>query len=949
MRSLKKIICLSLAAGMLTFYPLSAAKAQPGLIYEKTSKEQVTSGVFHESIKRFTSEGWLNINVMRIDLTNPYIKLDTLINQASLMKLSGTKQLAESQGAVAAINGGFFNWERKAEGGYPDGPVVKSGSMVTAASEYNKYNDSMATFAIDASNKPLISYWKTDMSLTAPNGVTIPVTQFNKPSKDYSDITVIDSRWGASSIGASSEYGDIVEMVVRNGRVVEIRQSLPATSVPQDGFIVVTRSAGSSLPTGNFTVGSQVKFNISTSTDWNGLKMAVTGSAVLVRDGSIPDEFSFNIPGRNPRTSIGSTEDGKQLILAAVDGRQNSSIGMTQLEMAQLMLELGAYNAVNMDGGGSTTMVSRTPGSDGLQVVNSPSDGSQRPVSTAVGVFSTAPAASLQGFTIETSDTNIFKDTSREFKIKGYDKYHNPVKVDAGQILWSVEGLEGSFSGNSFTPSSVGTGKVRASLGDATSTLEIRALPSPVQLFLSLKSLDMEIGQKRSLAVYGIDKDGFRASVNSNNVNWSISGDIGSFKGDVLSAERSGTGIIYASVGEAHSYCSVSVLSSGVVIKDGFEKDNASFSSYPAAVKGDYEISSGQKHSGITSGKLTYDFTQLEGTRAAYVVFDSAGIALDNGASKFGVWIYNDHLNSNWLRAELQDASGEKRLIDLSKNMDWTGWKHVEASLEGIKQPSRLTKIYLAQVAPVPDSGSIYLDDLTVSVPSSGPKAASVKLPAGSLPADRDYKVIPDYQPSKNSFRFSVFGEVREPSTAVEKNISAALVDKINKYIEAAAFAGNSLHNSAKLVQKPTISNNTGYKSFDILTSRFIQLDTGKKSLRLSDPVQWNWLQERLNSFSGENIFIFPGVSPSQFTDPLEADLFKETLEQYKKQTGKNIWVFLKESTNTSYMENGIKYISSAGFDIEGLSDTNVSAAKYVLVTVTDGKATFEIKPVVSY
>jgi len=63
------------------------------------------------------------------------------------------------------------------------------------------------------------------------------------------------------------------------------------------------------------------------------LKMAVTGSAILVKDGQIPEKFSYEISGVHPRTAAGTSKSGKELILVTVDGRQAASKGMTQREL----------------------------------------------------------------------------------------------------------------------------------------------------------------------------------------------------------------------------------------------------------------------------------------------------------------------------------------------------------------------------------------------------------------------------------------------------------------------------------------------------------------------------------------------------------------------------------------------------------------------------------------
>jgi exopolysaccharide biosynthesis protein len=90
---------------------------------------------------------------------------------------------------------------------------------------------------------------------------------------------------------------------------------------------------------------------------------------------------------RHPRTAAGVSRDGRTLLLAVADGRQPGwSVGLTLPELARLMIEAGAWNAVNLDGGGSSAMWYREPGSGAGRVLNRPSDGRVRPVASHLGV-----------------------------------------------------------------------------------------------------------------------------------------------------------------------------------------------------------------------------------------------------------------------------------------------------------------------------------------------------------------------------------------------------------------------------------------------------------------------------------------------------------------------------------------------------------------------------------
>jgi len=943
----KKTIVLFLVSVMLLL-PLSTVLASSNVIYETSNKQAVTSGVTLENIVRFTTDGWLNINVLRIDLANEYIKVDTLTDENSIKKLVSTPNLAKSRGAVAAINASFFNPTGNGTG-YPDGPIVESGKIISASAEYNLYNDVMASFSIDKLNNVMYDYWKTSIELIAPNGRSIPVAQYNKPSKTgYTDITIFDRRWGEYSQGVSSSYPDIVEIVVDDGMVVEIRKSQPAVAIPANGFVIVSRSSNAALLEENFKVGDNIEMNIKTTPDWKNLNMSVTGASILVKDGKIPTKFSFDIASisnRNPRTIVGSSKDGKELMLVTVDGRQNSSIGLTQTEAAQLMLELGAYNALNLDGGGSTTMASRSLGSKDLRIVNSPSDGTTRLVSTAIGVFSVAPPSQLEGLLIETEDTNVFVNTSRSFTVKGYDKYLNPVDVDPDSVEWSVKGVEGTFKGNTFYPKSFGEAVITAKIGDVSGSINISVLSPPVQLKLSDKMVKLDLNQTKAFTVTGVNRNGYSAKINPEDVVWSVKGGIGKFDKNIFKATEKGTGYISASIGTVNAYCGVSVASESSTVKDNFEVNNGTFLSYPADVSGEYSLSSAQVKSGKYSGELKYSFSATEETQAAYLVFSGNGIPLDSNTTKIGVWVYNSHVNSNWLRAEIRDANGTKHLVTLSKPLDWTGWKYIEAPIDGIKNPAAITRLYIAKVNPLADSGSIYFDDLTVSSPVSS-VVDSISIPQDTIPIDEAYKSI-QYQPSGDSFRFAVFGQSRELKNPLEKILTLKLAEKTDKYLEAAALVGTSTSETAGLIKKPVISTGSGYKSMDIKTSRFIQLDMSKQGLRQTDKSQWKWFLQQLDSFKGENLFIFLSGSPDNFSDSLESDLFKNILTKYRQETNRNIWVFFKGNKNESYMYRGVKYISSAGLDAEGISPDNTDAAKYILVTVKGGIITYEIKPII--
>ncbi len=918
---------VSIIAILSLIFMISFGNVSAGTIYESKTRETVTSGVTLETITRFTDDGWQKINVLRVDLENPNVKVDTLINSESIKNLTNVKNLAQSAGAVAAINAGFFNWLKNESGkGYPDGPVMQSGKFLSVDSEYNRYNDSMATLAIDKENNVYFDFWKTDITLHAPDGSTARVTQYNKPSPfQYTDISIWTGAWDKYSLGASQEYSDLVEVVVVNDTVAEIRQNLPAVEIPKNGYVIISRGANAQYLLQHFKEGDPVEISFSTVLDWENIEMAVTGSAILVKDGQIPEKFSYEITGVHPRTAAGTTKSGKELLLVTVDGRQAASKGMTQRELANLMLSLGAYNAVNLDGGGSTAMVSRTLGTHDLKVVNTPSDGGLRSISTAIGVFSVAPSSSLAGMIIETQP-NIFVNTTSQISVKGYDANFNPVSVDQTAVKWSVSGIKGSFEGNAFRPESPGIGTITATVNGVKASTTIRALEAPNKLIISDKKVNLVKGSSHSFSVKGVDNNGYSSYITPTDLKWTVNGDIVSIEKNKITAIKSGTGYIEVALGDARAYCAISVASESLQTVDNFEKQNGSFQTVPANLPGSYEISAEEKKSGNYSGKLSYDFSYLEGTRAAYLVFPDGGIDLGGNTTEITMWVNNPQENPNWLRAEVVDASGQKHLVDFTRDMSWTGWKRVFASLRDIKSPTKLTKVYLVQVNPVPSSGSIYIDDISISK-ATFPQINESTIPKDVVLSDKDNR---EAVLNNDSIKISVFSGKNSPENMLEKLLNTKFYNKAKA------------DNYVKSIQD--ISDLKTNTHLDIGSSRLIVLNTTDKSIRTSSSGQWQWFLDKLNSHTGDNIFIFMKNPPDTFTDSLEAKLFKDILIEHKEKTGKNIWVFYSESHETCYADNGIKYFGTAGLNVNGLNPDNAQNVKYIEITVNGKEVSYQYK-----
>lgn len=919
--------------------------AAPQVINQTLEKQNITSGVVLESYNRFTTSGWIKSDVLRVDLSNENVKVDTLINNTSVATTSSVRNLAKNSGAIAAVNGSFFDFGTGNKG-YAYGPIISSGEIDLAAT---RNSVDTATFSLDKLNNALYTFWNTKVELIPPTGDRILTASFNRYKEVYYGLTIIDKKWGKNAPGVSEKYPLWLEMVVENGVVKEFSENKPGVAIPENGFVVLAANNQCQLLKDCFKIGDPVSYDITMNVDTSNMQMALTGGTLLVTEGKALTTFT-HAPTLNstraPRTAIGTSKDGKTLIVATVDGRSGKSIGMTQVELAQYMYELGCYNAINMDGGGSTTLVARALGTTGLTTYNDPSDGYERGVTSALGIFSIAPKGPVDTLVLSSYEANVFVNTSRAFTARGIDKYMNPVDINPKDIKWSVKGVTGTFKSNLFYPTTVGEAVVTAKLGDTVvGTCPIHVLSTPTRLELNQETLDTSSGKSTTFSVQGWSKDGYTSSIPPNNIKWSVGGNVGTMSSNVFTAGQTGTGYVAATVGRASVYCPVSILKPGLtkVIED-FNSDGIKLETSSKSVVAKYSKATNVYKSAKYSGKLTYDFTKnLTTNRAAYLNLPNGGYTLDSGTSKLGMWVYSSTKNPVWIGATVYDSKGNYTSEYFIKGITWTGWKYLEVSLDDLNVPKKVTNVFVVQSTKQKASGTVYFDNLTM-VYTGYPTVDMTKVPKNTVPVDENYK---DRAVSgSDSMSFSVFGQSKAYSVEDKTPILmlTSLATRINKYMQASVLVGENDGLSRSTIKVPQLATTASYKALDMNGNRLIQLNTLKGGLRLTNSDEWFWFKNQLSSFKGKNIFIFAQENPSDFNDSQEGALLKDTLSNYQKETGKNVWVFYNGSTNSSHMNRGVKYISTAGFDSNGFSDSNKSAAKFVVVKVKGSSITYQFK-----
>ena len=229
--------------------------------------------------------------------------------------------------------------------------------------------------------------------------------------------------WGAATPRASGT----VEVVLQPfpptapatdlvGMVTQISTG-GGTAIPRDGAVLVARGSGASRLAAEAAIGENMLVRLVLRPNWAAVVDAIGGGPVIVRDGApvfqaLEDFSSSQVYPRNPRTGVGQLADGR-LVFVVVDGRQRGySVGMTNFELAQMLVRLGAVTGTALDSGGSSTMAFNG------NLLNRPSDpGGARAVGDALTLFyygviapqPTQPVLSPNGDGVAETQTLSFK------------------------------------------------------------------------------------------------------------------------------------------------------------------------------------------------------------------------------------------------------------------------------------------------------------------------------------------------------------------------------------------------------------------------------------------------------------------------------------------------------------------------------------------------------------
>lgn len=479
-----------------------------------------------------------------------------------------TERLEQSADILGGTNADYFSFQT----GVPMSNAIVDGKILT------KDASGQDGIGIMEDGTAFISYFTLASVLIREDGSETNIYNINKYRQPYAaymmtrefSTTTKNTTRGIDVILGSVE-GEMKIGTKMTAVVESVSENSSAIEIPE-GKIVLTVDAQAPSefydPIASLAVGEKVTLSFGVIGDerWKSVKtgMGAVGGRLLTNG-----EVNGNLAaGAAPRTAIGVREDGS-MVLYTIDGRQSGySYGVQLKTLANRMKELGCVDALNLDGGGSTSIVCQMPGDEKAVIMNRPSEGKERAVSTFVFFRNDAPrtgvTANLHFYPLS---NYVLKGASHQLMLNATDSGFYPTAVPEN-INFSVEDGKASTISSTglFTAADNGTVTVYAEKDGIKTSIPVVCLAEPTDITVkksdgsAIKKLSVKSGERITLSAeaYG----GYnRLTAQAENFSWRADSNIGMFEGsEFITANSPGaTGNIYVTAGEKTVTIPVSV------------------------------------------------------------------------------------------------------------------------------------------------------------------------------------------------------------------------------------------------------------------------------------------------------------------------------------------------------------------------------------------------------
>lgn len=667
--------------------------------------------------------GLEKVHTVVFDPKNPHLELQPGKTDGKVYGMQGVSKMASDADkpgnrVIAGMNGDFYDLSN----GIPLGMFMGEGRILTSPP-----NDWYA-FGLKTDGTSLYGPSPKLVRTVTIAGKTTPLTHINR-TRGTDALVLYTSDFHTTT--TANDLGDevvldILEGDVKSGQTMKLRVSDihkdKGNSALTEGKVVLSASGTARSVLSSLHIGEELTASFELEAAWRDVSMVIGGSALLVKDGEVQPNGDSAV---HPRTAIGTKADGS-VVMIEIDGRAPGfSEGVQLQELGQIMKNLGVVQALNLDGGGSSTVVVKLPGDTTRTLLNRPSDGGERKTANGLLLVNKAPEGAASKLVIQPNLERVLTGSSVSFKAGAIDSNGHPAPW-ASPVAWSVDPAQGTvdYTGKFTAGSAAGTAEITVNsdgLVAGKGTIEViddlteLKFPDAVKTFASGKSAVLSVTALRSGQVVRAD---------NSRLSWRVEGPIGTIdaSGTFTAAnETEKSGKIYVSYRGVETSMDVKVGLPPVILED-FENGLANYltSSSAQAVKSIASIETNEDfvRFGSKSLKLEYDFTGKPGTSGAYLTAKDASsrIQIPGYPEKISMWVYGDG-RTHWLRAQMRDVNGAIPIdfTDQNIGVNWTGWKYVEATVpKGRALPLTMDMPvrYMETQAAKKDAGIIYVDQI---------------------------------------------------------------------------------------------------------------------------------------------------------------------------------------------------------------------------------------------
>ncbi|MFI6144143.1 phosphodiester glycosidase family protein [Streptomyces sp. NPDC051109] len=721
MLSLRPLLPVLLAAVLAAPAPALAAGAGSDGIETARTGRQIAPGIRLESYDRLEADRWLRIDELLVDLGGSGgVRAEYLGGHgpATVAESAARHPAGPGRRVVAAVNGDFFDIRGT---GAPLGAGLGAGRLLHAAGPGPAAAPAVG-FGADGRGRVLSL--GLDGSATLPGGAVRPLTGYNAARPAAGGLSAYTADWPGTELPALG-----TAVAVRYGRVTAAARPVRGPvrrERPEPGTTLLAAAAADGSAAAELAAlrpGDAVAVAARAVAGAGPVPVAAVGGREALVVAGVPQNHDGE-PNNTaaPRTAVGFSRDGRRLRIVTVDGRQRDSGGLTLTALGAMMHRLGAYEALNLDGGGSSTLLAGLSGAKALVLENSPSDGPARPV--ANGLVLTAPAGSgrAAGYRIEpvggTAEdfTRVFPGLTRTLSATGYDARLGPAP---GAPVWSAEGVGSVDSAGVFHAVRPGRATAHARRTTAHGALPLEVLGPLTRIRSTRARIGLaEQGETAGFRLTGYDGQGAAAVVEPRDVSlefdrsrWNVADDgRGGFTVTALAPQA--TGHLRATVRAAGGPPRAAVdIPLGVGLVTLPLADLADAGEWTGAGA---SVAEGHPGAGLA---LHLPRAGAQASAAA-----PRPVPVPELARSLTLRVGGDGSGAR-PAVELADADGAAVTVR-GPAADWTGWREVTLPLPATAQPP-LTVTRLSAVGGT-RPGRLALDTLGARTPPTGPAAVPV-------------------------------------------------------------------------------------------------------------------------------------------------------------------------------------------------------------------------------